>query len=89
MRTPWWRSLLRPLPVAATACVLLLAGCAMPVIFLVMIVDQRMQRRMRRASRRKRHRLAYPSDHGGASTRTGDFAPTTTRAADLPPSTTR
>jgi anti-sigma-K factor RskA len=27
-RTPWWRSLLRPLPVAATACVLLLAGLA-------------------------------------------------------------
>ena len=27
-RTPWWRSLLRPLPVAATACVLLLAGVA-------------------------------------------------------------
>jgi anti-sigma-K factor RskA len=27
-RTPWWRSLLRPLPLAATACVLLLAGVA-------------------------------------------------------------
>jgi anti-sigma-K factor RskA len=27
-RTSWWRSLLRPLPVAATACVLLLAGLA-------------------------------------------------------------
>jgi anti-sigma-K factor RskA len=26
--TPWWRSLLRPLPVAAFACVLLLAGVA-------------------------------------------------------------
>jgi anti-sigma-K factor RskA len=26
--TPWWRSLLRPLPLAATACVLLLAGVA-------------------------------------------------------------
>ena len=25
-RTPWWRSLLRPLPVAAAACVLVLAG---------------------------------------------------------------
>jgi NO-binding membrane sensor protein with MHYT domain len=66
---------------------MLLAGGAVPVIFLVLIVDQYMQRRIRRASRRKRHRLSYSSEPGTPTTFSGDLSPTTTRAAELPPST--
>lgn len=64
----------RQLPEVAVA---LLAGAAMPVVFVVMIVDQHMQRRIRRASRRGRQRIGHLSDDAGP----------TTQASGLPPPT--
>lgn len=51
--------------------VTLLAGAGMPIVFLVMLVDQHMQRRIRHASRRNRHRLGYGDS--AVSTHNGDL----------------
>lgn len=64
----------RQLPEVAVA---LLAGAALPIVFVVMIVDQHMQRRIRAASRRQQRRQrGAPADTAAASTQ-----------APLPPST--
>jgi NO-binding membrane sensor protein with MHYT domain len=67
----------RQMPEVAVA---LLAGAAMPIAFIVMIVDQHMQRRIRAAVRRSGRR----SRLGTADT----AAAVTTQSAGLPPPTT-
>lgn len=65
----------RQVPEIAAA---LLAGAAMPVVFVVMIVDQYMQRRIRAASRRHQRRQRIGS---------ADTAAAVSTQAPLPPST--
>lgn len=64
----------RKLPEVAVA---LLAGAAMPVVFVVMIVDQHMQRRIRRASRRTRQRIGHLSDGASPTTQASGLQPPT------------